>query len=154
MSTATKTIDHAALTQLIEAGAIEGADVIGQAGGWAVVVRFGMSERALAARRGAVRIFRKFETLVAYLKALGISQFNVNATDFDQDALKTRRARPDASERMRSAFEAKAHTDWVRAKVADSLADPQPNRAHAQVMAEAQALIDAKRRQHASKTPT
>ena len=154
MSTAAKTIDHATLSQLIEAGAVEGADVIGQAGGWAVVVRFGMSERVLAARRGAVRIFRKFETLVAYLKALGISQFKVNATDFDQDALTTRRARPDASERMRSAFEAKAHADWVRAKVAASLADPQPNRAHAQVMAEAQALIDAKRRQHASKTPT
>jgi len=41
--------------------------------------------------------------------------------------MKTSRVRPDASERMRSAFEAKAHTDWVREKVAESLADPRPH---------------------------
>jgi hypothetical protein len=52
---------------------------------------------------------------------------------------------------MRSAFEAKAHTDWVREKVAESLADPRPNIPHRQVMDEVQALIDSKRKQHASK---
>jgi hypothetical protein len=60
-------------------------------------------------------------------------------------------ARADASERMLSAFEARAHADWVREKVAESLADPRPNIPHAQVMAEAQALIDSKRKAHVSK---
>ena len=66
----------------------------------AMVTQYGMTERVLAARRGAVRVFRKFETLVGYLKDLGISQFSVNAADFDvgrvqrpPDAARLRRAR-------------------------------------------------------------
>jgi hypothetical protein len=151
MAITADTIDHTTLARLVEAGAVRGADVIGHGSGWGVVVKYGMTERALAARRGAVRTFRKFETLVAYLKTMGISQYNVNASDFDPGAMKTSRVRPDASERMRSAFAAKAHADWVREKVAASLADPRPNVAHRQVMDEAQALIDAKRKQHAGK---
>ncbi|MGQ0710753.1 MAG: antitoxin PaaA2 family protein [Rhodoferax sp.] len=151
MTTTADTIDHATLARLVGEGAVRGADVIGHGGGWGVVVKYGMSERALAARRGAVRTFRKFETLVAYLKGLGISQYNVNATDFDPETIKASRVRPDASERLRSAFEAKAHADWVGEKVAESLADPRPNIPHRQVMDQVQALIDAKRKQHAAK---
>ena len=77
------TIDHVTLGHLVQAGAIRGADVIGCPEGWGVVVKYGMNERALAARRGAVRTFRKFETLVGYLKELGISQYQVNAANFD-----------------------------------------------------------------------
>ena len=150
-TTTANTIDHTTLERLVEAGAVRGADVIGHPGGWGVVVKCGMTDRALAARRGAVRNFRKFETLVSYLKGVGISQYNVNAADFDAELLKTTRVRPDSSERMRSAFEAKAHTDWMREKVAASLADPRPNIPHVEVMAQAQALIDVKRKQHASK---
>ena len=51
---------------------------------------------------------------------------------------------------MRSAFEAKAHADWVSEKTAASLADPRPNIAHELAMAKAQALIDKKRKQHAA----
>lgn len=146
MAIAEDTIDHTTLALLVEAGAVRGADVIGHGNGWGVVVRDGKTERALAARRGTVRTFRKFETLVLYLKAVGISQYNVNAADFDPQVAKTGRLRPDASEQMRSAFEAKAHTDWVREKVAESLADPRPNIPHRQVMDEVQALIDSRRK--------
>jgi hypothetical protein len=146
------TIDHTTLERLVEAGAVSGADVIGGPDGWGVVVKYGMTERSLAARRGALRTFRKFETLVSYLKGLGIFQYNVDAANFDAASLKTTRARPDSSERMRNAFEAKAHADWVQQKVAQSLSDSRPNVSHAQVMADAQAVIDAKRKTHASKT--
>lgn len=146
MAITADTIDHTTLARLVEAGAVRGAEVIGHRGGWGVVVKYGMTERVLAARRGAARTFRKFETLVSYLKELGISQYNVNASDFDPEALKKSRVRPDASERMRSTFEAKAHTDWIREKVAESLVDPRPNISHRQVMDEVQALIDAKRK--------
>lgn len=151
MAITANTIDHTTLARLVEAGAVRGADVIGHGSGWGVVVKYGVTERALAARRGAVRTFRKFETLVSYLKDLGISQYHVNAADFDLQTLKASRVRPDASERMRNAFEAGAHAEWVRGKVAESLADPRPNIAHQQVMNDAQALINSKRKQHASK---
>lgn len=39
-----------------------------------------------------------------------------------------------------------AHDAWFRAKVQESLADPRPPVLHRQVMDEAQALIDRKRR--------
>jgi len=145
------TIDHITLESLVEAGAVRSVDVIGHAGGWGVIVKYGMTGRSLAARRGAVRRFRKFETLVSYLRRIGIFDYNVHAADFDLAGMKTTRVRPDASEWMRSAFEAKAHTDWVREKVATSLADPRPDLSHEQVMADVQAVIDAKRKQHAER---
>jgi len=151
MAITANTIDHTTLERLVEAGAVRGADIIGHPGGWGVVVKYGMTERALAARRGTVRTFRKFETLVSYLKTMGISQYNVNAADFDAASLKATRVRPDSSERMRGAFEAKAYADWMQQKVSESLADPAPNVSHAQVMADAQTIIDAKRKKNASK---
>lgn len=151
MATAAQTIDHATLARLIETGAVRKADVVGQDGGWEVVVKHGRTRRTLAARRGAVRTFRKFETLVSYLKELGISQYQVDAADFDPQSLRMGRARPDASLRLRSAFEAKAHADWLQEKVAESLADKRSNVPHSQVMAEAQGVIDAKRKKHANK---
>ena len=151
MTITANTIDHVTLERLVEAGAVRGADVIGHAGGWGIVVKYGMTERALAARRGAVRTFRKFETLVSYLKGVGISQFQVNAADFDAAALKTSRVRPDSAQRMRSAFEASAHTEWVQHKAAQSLADTRPNVSHELAMSSVQAVIDAKRKKHAAK---
>ncbi len=146
------TIDHLTLERLVEAGAVRGADVVGHAGGWEIIVKYGTTRRALAARRGTIRSFRKFETLVSYLKGLGISQYHVDAGDFDSHALQTARARPDSSQRMRSAFEAKAQADWMRQKAAASLADPAPSVSHDQAMADAQAVIDARRKKHARKT--
>lgn len=66
-----ETIDHTTLSRLVEAGAVRGAHVVGQAGGWAVTVKYGMAERSLAAQRSRqVRLFKRMETLVSYLKAV------------------------------------------------------------------------------------
>lgn len=64
------TIDHVTLSRLVEPNAVNGANIIGQAGGWGVVIKYGRTERTLVAKRGAVRVFRKFETLFGYLKKL------------------------------------------------------------------------------------
>ena len=118
---AAATIDHASLSKLVEAGAVRGAHVVGQRGGWAVLVRYGMHERALAAQRSRqVRLFRKFETLVGYLRDIGIAKFEVNATDYDADALNLTR-RPDAAEQLRRAHQAAAHDAWFRSEVEKAL---------------------------------
>lgn len=96
-----ETIDHATLARLVEAGVVRGVDVIAHLGGWSIMVKFGMTERMLAAKRGTIRSFRKFETLVAYLRPLGIVQMHVNAANLDPATFKSSRVRPDASERMR-----------------------------------------------------
>ncbi len=136
MASTLDTIDHATLTHLVEAGAVRGADVIGQSGGWNVIIKYGMTERALAARRGAVRSFRKFETLVNYLKGLGISEYRVNAANFDPAALKAHATRPDATERMKAAHEAAAYDKWFRAQVQEAMDDPRPNIPHDEVAAD------------------
>ncbi len=110
-------IDHASLTRLAEAGSLLETHVVGQGGGWAVVVRYGNQKRALAAQRGsAARVFKKMDTLVSYLKGMGILKFDVDSADFDADAVNSR-ARPDRAEALRSLHEAAAHDAWFRAEV-------------------------------------
>ena len=48
--------------------------------------------------------------------------------------------------------EAEAYERWFRAKVQESLDDNSPSIPHDQVMAEMQAFIDTKRREHAART--
>ena len=118
----THTIDHSTLANLVEAGAVQGANIVGQSGGWEVVIQYGMTERALAAKRGAVRIFKRFETLVAYLKSLGIAEYRVDAANYDPQSARLHKTRPDSAERMKRAHEAAAYDAWLNAKVAASLA--------------------------------
>jgi len=118
MAHTSETIDHATLLRLVEAGAVRGADVVGQPGGWGVVIKYGMVERALAARRGAIRIFGKLETLVNYLRGIGISQFAVDAANYDPKPL---RKRPDSAARMKRTFDAADHDKWFREQVEEGI---------------------------------
>lgn len=113
MTLSVNTIDHRTLFHLVEAGAVRTANIVGQPGGWAVVVQYGTTERALAAKRGQVRIFRKFETLASYLKGLGLVQYQVDTRLFDPVALKAERTRTDAAERLRKAHAAAAYVKGV-----------------------------------------
>lgn len=121
MTTAPQTIDHSTLSTLVEAGAVRAAQVVGQPGGWGIVIQYGMTQRTLAAKRGAVRIFRRFETLAEYLRGLGIVKYQVDASQYDAAALQTGR-RADASARLKHAHEAAAYDTWLREKVGASLA--------------------------------
>jgi hypothetical protein len=117
MTTAT-TIDHATLAHLSEAGAVRGACVVGQPGGWGVVIQYGTTERTLAAKRGAARIFKKFETLASYLKTVGIEEFKTDTRRFDPaTTLKPTPQRTDAAERMKEAHAAVAYRNWLEGKV-------------------------------------
>jgi hypothetical protein len=127
MAISLDTIDQGTLEKLVEANSVRGANVIAQAGGWGVVIQYGMTERVLAVRRGNV--------LVAFLRRIGIARFQVDATGYDASA-KPLRVRVDASERMRHAHEAAAYDKWFREQVQESLDDPRPNVPHAQVQEE------------------
>ena len=127
MSTS-ETIDHHTLARLVEAGAVRGATVIGQPGGWGVVVQYGMTERAIAAKRGPVRVWRRFETLASYLKDMGLCRYQVDAVNYSPESLKASTPkRPDAAERMRRAHEAAAYDEWFRGLVEASRNDPRPS---------------------------
>ncbi len=112
-----ETIDHVTLTHLVEAGAVRAAHAIGQPGGWAVVVKYGMVERVLTAQRSRqVRLFKKMETLIGYLKDVGITRFDVDAANYDPETVKTVK-RPDSSEALKKAHQAAAYDTWFREQV-------------------------------------
>lgn len=134
MATSRETIDHVTLSRLVEANAVTGANIIGQPGGWGIVIKYGMTERALAAKRGSVRIFRHFETLVGYLKALGVAKYQVDATGFDPVALKAARSNDSAKERLTAAHAAAAYNNWFRAQVQEAIDDPSPSIPHGEAM--------------------
>jgi hypothetical protein len=129
---ATETIDQKTLFQLVAAGAVRGAHVVGHGSGWTIAARYGLTERFLSAKRGDVRVFRKLETLVSFLRDMGINRFEVDAGGFDPDSVE-RPTRPDRSAALKEAHEAAAYDRQFRAQVQESLDDPRPNVSHAQV---------------------
>ena len=139
-----ETMDHSTLSRLADAGAIQSTHVVGEGNGWSLFVKYGTKECFLAAQRSRkVRIFRKLETLVAYLGDLGITRFEVDASLFDQHAAKTER--PDRSEALKRAHEAAAFDSWFRSQVQASLDDPSADIAHEAVEARFAAKREAAR---------
>ncbi|HGL6715176.1 hypothetical protein NTJ56_00755 [Burkholderia contaminans] len=132
---ATETIDQKTLTELVEAGAVGTARVVGRGQGWAISARCGANDRFLSAKRGDVRVFRRFETLVGFLRDIGISRFDVDASTFDPDAA-GRAARPDRSAALKAAHEAAAHDRWFREQVQQALDDPRASIPDAEVSAD------------------
>ncbi|OGT22449.1 MAG: hypothetical protein A2342_01820 [Gallionellales bacterium RIFOXYB12_FULL_54_9] len=129
------TIDHVTLSRLVAANAVSSAHIIGQAGGWGIVIKYGVTERALAAKRGSMRIFRKFETLVAYLKTMGVFKYEVDATGFDPAALKNTHRAEIASARMTATHDAAAYDKWFREQVQAAIEDPRSSISNEEVTA-------------------
>lgn len=137
----TETIDHTTLIKLAEAGVVRSAHVIGRDGGWGVLVRYGMTERLLAAQRSQqVRIFRKLETLVEYLKGVGIPRFDVDAENYDPHTT-TAVKRPDRAAAMKDAHATAAYTRWLKAEVQEAIDDPHPTVPHDEAMRQIRAAI-------------
>lgn len=136
-----ESIDHPTLIKMAEAGVVRSAHVVGQDGGWGLLVKYGMTERVLTAQRSQqVRIFRKLETLVQYLKAIGIPRFDVDAAGYEPSIVSGSK-RPDRAAAMKEAHAAAAYTKWLKAEVQEALDDPSPTVAHEEAMRQVRAAI-------------
>lgn len=115
------TIDGKAVKNLAGAHALNGAVVFGQPGGFAVLVKYGANERAVAAQRSRrMRIWRNLNTAAAYVRdELGIARFEIDMTEHDPTAVE--RKRPDTAERQRQLHEAAEHDAWFRGQVQKAL---------------------------------
>lgn len=120
MSTAT--IDSKMAKRMVEAAAIRGASIIGQPGGWAVMLKLGMHERPLGVQRSdKPRVWRSLDTCMAFLKdELHIARVDTVDATHHTDAAVPGVSRPDSAKRMREAFQASAYTKWLTDKVNDS----------------------------------
>lgn len=76
-----ETIKMAVARALVAAGSVRGASVIGQPGGWAVVLRVGVAERVIEARSGHVRLFATLDAAARLLRELGIVRFDVDGAN-------------------------------------------------------------------------
>lgn len=118
---AENTVDHGTLAQLVEAGAVQRAHIVGCPGGWALNVMCGPVSRTLAAQRSRQpRVFRRMDTVVSYLIGVGIPRFDVDASGHTSEGPKTT-SRPDRAEAMRRTHEAAAHDKWFREQIEKAL---------------------------------
>ena len=149
----THTIDTALARRMVEACAIRGASIIGQPGGWSVMLKMGMMEKPLGTQRtDKPRTWRSLDTCMEYLRSeLRIVRVDMLDASNYSDSDVTRRPRRDAAERMKRAHEAAAYDQWFREQVQASLDDPRPNIPHEQVVAEFAARRDALRKKIAAK---
>jgi hypothetical protein len=126
--TAKTTIDTAIAKRMVEAQAIRTASIIGQPGGWSVMLKVGMLEKALGAQRtDTPRLWKSLDRCVDYLRnELHIARFDMlDATGFSPAAI-TGSTKNKAAERMREAHQAAAYTQWLKAEIQEAIDDPRP----------------------------
>lgn len=108
---------------LVGSMAIHGASIIGQPGGWSVLLKLGLTERALSAQRtGKPRTWKSLDRCVDYLKKeLHLERFELlDATNYSDIDL-AGNSRNDASARMKLTHQAAAYDKWFRAEVQQGL---------------------------------
>jgi len=107
--------------ELVAAGSVSAASIIGQAGGYAVLLKVGVSDRALATKDGGPRLFAGLDAAARVLrKSLGVARFDVDASGYAAvDNL--RRRRPDRTVALRELHAAAEHDAWFRSEVRQAL---------------------------------
>src|SRR3546814_12491894 len=101
---------------MAEAGTILGVSVIGQPGGWSVILKMDRTQKPLGAQKAdRPRTWRSLDTLTEYLrKDLHIVHIDaVDGTHYSSAGA----TRPDAAARMKRAYAAAAPGVWLRAEV-------------------------------------
>ncbi len=86
-------IKEAMLKELVDANSVQGARLVADGSGFAMFVRFGGTERALASTRGQVRLFASLNTAADFLRRIGLNSFEVDAANYEPG--RVRAARPD-----------------------------------------------------------
>ena len=127
--TAKNTIDTAIAKQMVETYAIRTANIIGQPGGWSVMLKIGMIEKALGAQRtDKPRLWKSLDRCVDYLrKELHIARFDMlDATNHSAVPMNGS-TKNEAAARMREAHKAAAYNKWLKAEIQAAIDDPRPN---------------------------
>lgn len=98
----TENVKLSTARELAAAGSVRETVLVGQRGGYAVLFKVGMGERALATKQGDTRLFGGVDAAARVLREIGIARYHVDATGLAEgDLLSRRRARPDRGEALR-----------------------------------------------------
>ncbi len=120
------TLDTAVAKHLAQNSAISGATIVGEPGGWSVLLTVGGIQKRLGTQRTErPRLWRSLDRCVAYLKAeLDIAR--IDAVDARSHQAQAQRGRSDTAERMRRTHQAAAYDAWFREQVQAARADHRP----------------------------
>lgn len=134
--------------QLVDAGAVQGAEVIGLPGGWAVQLKTYNCVRTLATRQAEPRMFSTFETAVKVIREqLGLhGRLVVDPEKWAPIGLHTRR-RPDRSAAMKLKDSDARYAAFLREHTQQALNDKRP----ALPSADAKVHMDRVKADHRSK---
>jgi len=117
-----KTVQLATARELAAAGSVFDTLLVGQAGGYAVMFKLGIGERALATKAGATRLFAGLDAAVRVLRReLGINRYRVDASGFSER--EEPRRRPDRTAALKQSHEDAAYAEFLREGAAKALAD-------------------------------
>lgn len=79
----TETINHSKLSEIVITGVVRNAHIVGQENGWFVTINYGRATMHLVSEEtNQIKLFKKLDSLVEYLKGVGITQFDVDASLF------------------------------------------------------------------------
>ncbi|MEQ7784248.1 hypothetical protein, partial [Xanthomonas hortorum] len=84
------------LAALASAGVLRTVQLVGQVGGYTVMVRVGQTEKQLTGQRGEPRVFASLDTAATQLLALGVTVFEVLPANYVRAPKVYRRGRPAA----------------------------------------------------------
>lgn len=141
--TGKNTLDTAIVKRMVEAQAIRTASIIGQPGGWSILLKIGMTEKPLGAQRtDKPRLWKSLDRCVDYMKSeLHIARFDMLDATQHSDIPMVGSDKNNAAERMREAHQAAAYTKWLKAQIQEAIDDPRPPVPHEEVMRNVRAKI-------------
>lgn len=122
----TTTVKLATARELVQAGSVRRATLLGQRGGYAIVLRVGTAERVLATKSAVPRLFAQLDRAARLLRdELGIARFEVDAAGYERGELVRR---PDRAAALRRQAEDAAYATFLRerAEAAATQADAHP----------------------------
>ncbi|HRF83065.1 MAG: hypothetical protein LCH59_05175 [Proteobacteria bacterium] len=111
--------------ELVDAGAVTQAEVIGQPGGWAVQLQTHNQARVLATKGNEPRRFGTFESALKVLRELGVrlDMLRVDAARWDAPSAAGTRQRPDRSAAMKQKDADARYAALLREGVLEARAD-------------------------------
>ncbi|PRC93232.1 hypothetical protein [Solimicrobium silvestre] len=131
------------LKELVAANVVCSAEVVGEKGGYVVLVKYGVGERVVAARdnTGHIkrRIFASLDSVDNFLrKIVHIVDYRVASANFEAAPRQARYEKNSA--RLKEVHESAAYDKWFRSQVQEALDDPRPAIPHEDIKKEFAAL--------------
>lgn len=124
----TETVKLATARELVDAGAVKQAEVIGLPGGWTVQLQTYNHARVLATKANEPRRFGTFESALKVLRDLGVrlDLLRVDAEQWEAQGLFGAKRRPDRSAAMRLKDADARYVAFLREGTEQALADARP----------------------------